>query len=425
MLLSSSILPQMTTRTKLLLLFALALVVRLGALVFLQDLDRVFEYQLIAQNLLHGKGFSWDEWGRFSLQPTSLFVPLYVLWCALFGAIAGKSTLLMYICQCAISASGTYPMYKLASEWWSVRTGQMAALAFAIYPEMIFLPIRAVPEFAYVVMVLWMLWAYVVVRKIETSQIGPWLVIGLAAICVITILTKEGAVIIAVSVGIMLVWKKKPRNLALARLHIPLILTGIILFSPWWIYNYRTQGVFIPLRTGIGLNLFMGNHDKATGTDKTINGDYQLSLRWHEFGENKTGILPDDEQQRDRFYGDTAKSWIASHPREYLVLCLKRLKYYLWFDPTHYLASNMVYRMSYVILLLLALPGLYLLVKRRLLDGVIVLSVLGYLALYVPTIVLPRYRIILVLFQLMFASYLVSTLWDTLAKRKAIREKHS
>jgi len=409
----------MSTANKLLWLFTIAFLARLTAMLLFRALDRTFEYQLIAQHVLSGDGLSWDEWGRFTLQPTSLFVPLYVYWCAFFQAIFGDNSLPMYVGQCIIAASGVYPIYRIASAWWSIETGLLAGVAYAIYPEMIFLPQRAVPEFGYVVLVLWMLWAYVKLQQGRVKEIKLSDVVKLAAVSTIAILTKEGAVVVAIAIGLMLIWKQRPLQLALSRVFVPLFVIGVLLFSPWWIRNYNVQNEFIFLRTGMGMNLFMGNHDQATGTDKTMNGDYQLNVRWREFGENTSRTIPDDEQDRDRFYGETAKSWIKSHPSEYLELCFKRLKYYLWFDPTHYLAMNIVYRLSYIFLLMLAVPGLFLLLKSKNLDGVIILSILGFLALYVPTIVLPRYRIILVLFLLMFAGYfvrhlvfLVSTRWQ-------------
>lgn len=389
------------------------------------DLERVFEYQLIADHLLNGKGMSWNEWGRFPLQPTSLFVPLYVYWCAFFQWLFGDNTQLMYIAQCLVAASGVYPIFQLTAAWWNRNVGTLTAIGYAMYPEMVFLPQRAVPEFAYVVLVLWMLLAYSKLRLAKVGQVSYAQVIGLAAVSAVAILTKEGAVVVAMAIGVMLIMRLRPITAVFGRIILPLLMTGAILFTPWWIRNYNVQDELIVVRTGMGMNLFMGNHDKASGTDKTMDGDYQLNIRWREFDENKSGVIPNDEQDRDRFYAETAKTWIKSHPTLYLDLCLKRLKYYLWFDPTHYLATNAVYRMSYIMLLFLALPGFFILLKRNELDGAVILSILGFLALYVPTIVLPRYRIILVLFLIIFAAYFVrqimgfiSTRWQSALPRQ-------
>jgi hypothetical protein len=84
---------------------------------------------------------------------------------------------------------------------------------------------------------------------------------------------------------------------------------------------------------------------------------------------------------------------------------VKRLTYFLWFDPTHPIARSKVYRLSYLLLLAFAVPGLLMASHRRALDPIVPLVYLGYLAFYVPVIVLPRYRIVPVLLLLLMASY--------------------
>jgi hypothetical protein len=103
-------------------------------------------------------------------------------------------------------------------------------------------------------------------------------------------------------------------------------------------------------------------------------------------------------------------------------LCWKRLTYYLWFDPTHPLAKNLVYRVSYVLALILGIPGIVLAVHRHKMDTAIVLAFFGFLALYVPVIVLPRYRIIPLLFLLLMAAYAVDVLWTRVERHRAARE---
>ncbi|MCX6601731.1 MAG: hypothetical protein NT025_09255 [bacterium] len=61
--------------------------------------------------------------------------------------------------------------------------------------------------------------------------------------------------------------------------------------------------------------------------------------------------------------------------------------------------------MSYLFLLAFAVPGFVTAYRRRMLDPIVPLIYLGYLAFYVPVIVLPRYRIIPVLMLLLLASY--------------------
>ncbi len=84
----------------LLWLFVSAFAVRvIVSVLFGENNVPYYEYMTIADNLLHGRGYSFDEWGRAPLQPTSFLPPLYVYWCAVFMAWIGDNYLTMYIAQ--------------------------------------------------------------------------------------------------------------------------------------------------------------------------------------------------------------------------------------------------------------------------------------------------------------------------------------
>jgi len=233
------------------------------------------------------------------------------------------------------------------------------------------------------------------------------------------VLLRDGILIVTFAVLLAFVWRLRPLP-AVLRSHVVPMVVGIALaLTPWAARNYVAQGKFTPIRSGYGLNLWMGNHSQATGTDKTLDGRYQMNLLWQQHEAYYAQAMPADEAGRAAFMKREALDYIRSHPAHYLALTVQRLYYYLWFDPTHPLAANMVYRVSYVVLLLLALPGLVLLVWRRRLDPALVVMLLGFIALYVPVIVLPRYRIVPNVLLLLFASYFVSELWSRWRQRPA------
>ena len=120
-----------------------------------------YEYMTIADNLLHGRGYSFDEWGRAPLQPTSFLPPLYVYWCALFMAWLKGNYLPMYIGQALVAATGCVPAFLVGRAMSSARVGWIFAVAYAFFPEFAFLSSRPVSEFLYVVFVLWILYLYI------------------------------------------------------------------------------------------------------------------------------------------------------------------------------------------------------------------------------------------------------------------------
>jgi len=104
------------------------------------------------------------------------------------------------------------------------------------------------------------------------------------------------------------------------------------------------------------------------------------------------------------------------NPGEYFRLTMRRLQYFVLFDETHPFAKNLVYRIGWVLLLIGGIRGGILAKRKGVLDPAILLSV-GLLAvLYVPVLVLPRYRMILALWLLILAAYLVDNLFTRITR---------
>jgi 4-amino-4-deoxy-L-arabinose transferase-like glycosyltransferase len=317
----------------------------------------------------------------------------------------------MFAIQAIIAASGCLPAYLVGKRMFNDRAGLLFSLAYAIYPEMIFVHSRATPEFLYIVICLWLLYIYLRLQQSDVWTSGclrdAWVMGTLTGI---GLLVREGVLIVAGAAGLALLIQKRPIGAVIRRIVVPVTLACATILVPWTIRNWVVQGHFIPLRSAYGLNLWMGNHAEATGTDKTMDGGYQMSRLWEKNKDYYARVIPQDEYGRNQFYRAEALRYIRTHPVHYLELTAKRLWYYLWFDPTHPLAKNLIYRVSYIFLLIIAIPGVILAVRRRELDLTFLIMFGGFLLLYVPVIVLPRYRIIPVLMLLIMASYFVANL---------------
>ncbi len=395
------------------ILFAGGFAVRMVVTLFFSEYQTLlFEYSLIAQNLLNGKGFSWDDYGLMPMQPTSLFPPLYVYFCAFFMFISPHSYLPQYLAQALVVASGVMPAYLVGAKMFSRRTGWIFAALYTFYPELIFVHSRPVPEFVYVVLGLWMVYLYLILLEKSAGSVSALKTsLLLGVIAGVGLMTKEGTSVLLAAIILAIVLKKRPLLLSLRSHVLPAMLVAMLCLVPWTIRNWVVQGRFIPLRTGIGMNLWVGNHPGATGTIRTMDGKYTRYELPHDYAAHFFRGLPDDEQDRDDYYKAEATKFIRDDPARYLNLCAKRLGYFLWFDPTHPLAKNIVYRLSYLLLLLFAIPGIVLASRSKGLDVVLPIMFAGFLALYVPVMILPRYRIIPIVLLLLVAAYAVEFLW--------------
>jgi 4-amino-4-deoxy-L-arabinose transferase-like glycosyltransferase len=91
------------------------------------------------------------------------------------------------------------------------------------------------------------------------------------------------------------------------------LLVLLLVFAPWPIRNARALGAFIPLRSTVGLELWMGNRAGATGfLDESV---FPLFNRW-EYDQ----YVAKGEVAYMRDKSALAKSYIRAHPAEFLRL---------------------------------------------------------------------------------------------------------
>lgn len=405
----------------LVILFTIGFALRLAIILFISDYQRaIYEYMLIAKNLLDGNGYSWTDWGFMPMQPTSFMPPLYVYWCAFFMWVSASNYLPLYVAQALVAASGVVPAYRVGARMFSSRTGMTFALLYTVYPEMVFLSSRPVPEFIYIVLALWIIYLYLVLLEKESGSRSAFhIALFTGLIGGIAILFKEGSVVVIGSLMLALLIQKHLVPTTLISHVIPVAVATIIVVTPWTVRNWLVQGRFVPIRTAYGLNLWVGNHEGATGTGYTKDGEFARYTLSPEYGAYMQRLMPEDEQDRDDFYGREGMRFIRENPGKYLALCGKRLWYFVWFVPVHPFAKNVVYRLTYVLLLLVAVPGIVIAIWRKRLDPVIVIMFVGFTALYVPILIMPRYRIVPVLLLLLLASHALTLGYERWVGKRA------
>jgi hypothetical protein len=91
------------------------------------------------------------------------------------------------------------------------------------------------------------------------------------------------------------------------------LLTLLLVFAPWPIRNARVLGAFIPLRSTVGLELWMGNRAGATGfLDESVSPTFN---RW-EYDQ----YVSKGEAAYMQDKSALAKGYVRAHPSEFLRL---------------------------------------------------------------------------------------------------------
>jgi hypothetical protein len=114
----------------------------------------------------------------------------------------------------------------------------------------------------------------------------------------------------------------------------------------------------------------------------------------------------------ETFYKAEALRHMREDPGHVAQVWWTKLVAFFWFDPYHELAKQPTYRWGYILLLLTGIPGIVLAIRRGRFDPIFPLTLLGLLLTYIPTVMLPRYRILYVVMLLMLAAFWISVQVD-------------
>ena len=375
----------MPDRRVLIGLIALAIAARAGAVLALQS-HRVphstYEHGEIAANLLAGRGFSVRFLGADG--PTSQQAPAYPILVAGAYALGGvgtpRSLLILELGQAALGGALVALVAALASEALPgrPRVAVAAALISALHPTLVYAATHVqVASLAAALLVACLACAY---RAGRTGRSGDALAGGVA----LGLLALADPILALVAPG--MAWAiASGQGRRSARLIAIVGATAGLCVLPWVVRNARVHGEFVPIKSSFGYAFWQGNCALSEGTDKVVRPSVERALArspgslrdlnaalWearHEAGYlDDIALTPDDyrrlgsvpEPERSRILFRRALADLKADPWRYPRLCLRRLRYFVFFDETNPKARSRVYRAGHLGLTLLAALGLLL-----------------------------------------------------------------
>jgi hypothetical protein len=155
--------------------------------------------------------------------------------------------------------------------------------------------------------------------------------------------------------------------------------------APWVVRNARVHGEFVPIKSSFGYAFWQGNCSLSEGTDKVVRASVEAKLNrqstslrdlnttlWE--ARHEAGYLDDialtsadyrelgavSEPERSRKLFRRALLDLQAQPGRYARLCLRRLRYFVFFDETNPKTRSTIYRAAHLGLTILALFGLIL-----------------------------------------------------------------
>jgi 4-amino-4-deoxy-L-arabinose transferase-like glycosyltransferase len=224
----------------------------LGAISFL------FEPGNIAYSLVSGHGFASPF--KVETGPTAWMTPVYPEILAgifrVFGAYTFDAFLAAALLNDLFSTLVCVPLFFAAKRIGGTGLAAIAAWLWAIFPNAIVLPYEALWDASLAALLAaCILWATIALR--ESRPIRDWCAYGLLWGFALMTSASLGAVL-----PFLLAWlgyrKGAGRPLLAAAV-------AILCCVPWTVRNYETFHSLVPLRSVMGLSLWLGNNNRADG----------------------------------------------------------------------------------------------------------------------------------------------------------------
>jgi hypothetical protein len=404
-------------------LIVLAVVARAAAVLALQS-DQVpnstFEHGAIAAHLLAGRGFSVKFLGAEG--PTSQQAPLYPLAVAGAYALGGVATpralLILELGQSLLGGVLVAGVLALASEVapGRRRVGRAAGLIAALHPTLVYAAthVQVAPLAATL-----LAWTFALAYRTGRTARGRDALLTGGLLGLLTLTDPILALAAAGVAGAVWLGRGGLRP-ALQPLAI-VALTAALACLPWTIRNYRVHGELVFVKSTFGYAFWQGNCALSEGTDKVVRASVERALDrggagfdlrrlnaslWrarHEAGYiDDIALSADDyralasvsEPERSRRLFRRALADLRADPGRYPRLCLRRLRYFVFFDETNPKTRSSVYRVAHLGLTVLAALGLALAppdLRRRLGPTLITAGLIA--AFHALTIVSARFHV--------------------------------
>jgi 4-amino-4-deoxy-L-arabinose transferase-like glycosyltransferase len=369
-----------------------------------------WEYGDIAENVVDGNGFARISEFSHKIETTSSHAPVYPLYLSVFYRAGQDPTIFIIIIfiQAVLSSLTVLIFYRIALILFNKTAGLLTAIAISFYPPLIYYSVKITPT---VFVIFFVGMTIFLLLKMEKTGYGMALLAG--SITGISILTNPITIAFLPAVLIWYLWKKQISLKTLALV----LLSAVIIMSPWTIRNYAVHHRIVPVTTQFGKNFWIGNNVNATGTDYyrvVKNEPDNMVLMTNTLPRSiKDRLAGFPEIKRSDYFIKQGEEFIKHEPDKFAILLLKKTYYFWWFTPPEINGSSdaIKYRSMYIAfylpLLMLGFIGIVIAMKRQYIKHsllpVIVIIIIA--SIYIFTHVgLARYRAPVEALLIIFAS---------------------
>lgn len=308
------------------LMTAVALAVRLAIIPFLyRDWMDPFvlehwAFGLVARSIISGHGFGnvFAETG-----PTAVVAPVYTYLLAgifkIFGIETAKSVIAALSLNSLFSALTCIPVYLIAKQAFGGRVAKWAGWGWAFSPYGVYY--GADWAWSTPLVTLALTWLFLYAWRLEnSSRKRDWFLYG--ALCGLAALTEPVVMSVLPLLGVWSFYQLYLRRRNWIGPMLAAALAGVAVLTPWLMRDYAVFHRFIPVRSGYGLELYMGNDGYSTRwTDSSVHPNHSDA----ELGEyERVGEIAYMDHKLQQ-----GKDYIRAHPAWYAWMTGRRI-IYMW-----------------------------------------------------------------------------------------------
>jgi len=316
------------------------LVVRLAVIPFLyrEWLDPFvlehWAFGRVARSIVAGHGFGnvFADTG-----PTAVLPPVYayllagVFW--LLGTYTPASIVAALALNSLFSALTCIPVFLLARRCFDLRVAKWTGWGWALSPYGIYYGADWAWSTCLVTLLLAVLFLWAV-RLEEFGGMWEWLSFG--ALGGVAALTEPVVLSVVPLLSLWTCWRRFRRGCSWRLSATVATLGALAVMSPWFVRNYVTFHQFIPIRSGFGLELYIGNSaDSLHWVDRSLHPNHNDAELAEYAQRGEPAYMARKAQQ--------ATQYIHSHPAQYLSRVARRVVYVwtgFWSFDRAYLAEE-------------------------------------------------------------------------------------
>ena len=382
--------------------FLFCFILRVPALIFYGDNELQNEWGPLVNNLIQNKTLAILNFGNFYL-PNLWMPPLYAyflyLISFLFESINSYYINFVLIIQCLMSATSALIFFRILQNFYSKKISFYGSLMYTILPLNIFASVQI--SSITLTMFLSVLFLFCVIKIIKLKKYKHLIIFSI--ISGLLILTRREFVIFFIVTNFFLFFFSK---INLKKILLIIIFTSLTV-SPYIIRNYKIFDKVI-IQAGFGYNVWKAYNPLAKVEGSLVLSE-ELKIKLNNVEKDKFYRI-----NEDRVYLNQAITYLLNDPLKYFKLYFLRLfsYYFVDFNSSESNYYNFFHIFPNIFLSILVTLGLFKYDKKSLIFNYLMLIFMLYLFIISSFAVLPRYKLYLLPFQIIFSlEYLRKINW--------------